>query len=477
MSPQQWFVFRGGKEEGPYTATQLKAMAASGAVKPTDQVRRGDAQTLRPASAVKGLFAEALPTTPSLPPASGPSAEVPAEALTKNRLLKYGVIGGGAFLAMILVCAGIGALVGKKPGGARDSLGDRKSSSGVVGTTELPDFSKVDYSHDFSADDYKTIPAGAKRHTHKQEIDDGSPSFMGKPKTDEGYIDASGKFVPHGKFVIWADESQTKKLREGLMLHGQVHGVMTDFIPSGKVKVTMPFVHDKRHGVAKTWHENGQLSAEEYYFEGKQHGVSKGWHQNGKPEFEGTWVDGKRHGPYRSWFKSGKPSRETHYRDGVLHGPFVSYSDDFSGFSGVVESAELDRGVYENGKPTGVWRFGFVSDTHKVYHVEADAGRWQGGTTEEIIAKMKYFMMERNPSVTMQFDPRAGIANCFADSPEDFIAVFGRPTSDTQDAEKAGAPAPLRARYRKWRYDLKNGSLHFRVQPTQDGKIFITTRR
>ncbi len=56
MAQQQWFVVRGGKETGPYSGTQLKDMAATGKLKPTDQVRRADVETARPASAIKGLF-------------------------------------------------------------------------------------------------------------------------------------------------------------------------------------------------------------------------------------------------------------------------------------------------------------------------------------------------------------------------------------------------------------------------------------
>jgi hypothetical protein len=38
MAGQTWFVVRGGKEEGPFTGTALKDMAASGKLLPTDQV-------------------------------------------------------------------------------------------------------------------------------------------------------------------------------------------------------------------------------------------------------------------------------------------------------------------------------------------------------------------------------------------------------------------------------------------------------
>ena len=55
----QWFVFDGSKEHGPFTAAQLKQMAASGAITPETLVRKGEGQQYVKASAVKGLFVTA----------------------------------------------------------------------------------------------------------------------------------------------------------------------------------------------------------------------------------------------------------------------------------------------------------------------------------------------------------------------------------------------------------------------------------
>jgi len=99
MSQQQWYVVRGGKEEGPHTETALKDMAASGKLKPTDVVRRADVETARPAGQIKGLFpgGDAPPPTP---PAGQPTAAAPS---SKKRLVIVGVIAGAVLLCGLAV--------------------------------------------------------------------------------------------------------------------------------------------------------------------------------------------------------------------------------------------------------------------------------------------------------------------------------------------------------------------------------------
>lgn len=56
----RWYVIRGEKERGPFSAKQLKDMAAKGYIRPTDlvNVRPHSRRTARPASSIEGLFPE-----------------------------------------------------------------------------------------------------------------------------------------------------------------------------------------------------------------------------------------------------------------------------------------------------------------------------------------------------------------------------------------------------------------------------------
>ena len=464
MAQQTWFVVRGGKETGPYSGTQLKDMAASGKLKPSDQVRRADVETARPASAIKGLFpapADATVKTAADSGSSQKSSEAPPPPPRIPR--KYLLIGGGAFaglLVMCLVCAGIGNLVGNRGGSGKQTDTKNPSNDASGGgsdpaKTEV-DFSKVDYGYDYTKDDYETVPVGAEKKTRKRIIDKGDPILQGKPETAEGYADSTGKFVYHGVSVAWFDVAEKTKLQEEKYLHGKVHGVMVRYSQSGSKVDEIPFVQGRRHGIAK------------------------GWFDNGDQEYEEAFIEGNRHGPARFWHKNGKPSIISFYRIGQPHGEYVSFSHKaWMGNDGkTYDPFELKRGRYENGKPVGQWKFGFISDIQRVYHVEVSDSKWTGGTMKEFVGRMQLYMLEKFPNHQLVFDPQSGVANSFADSPEAFFEVFGRPASDTQDIEKSSAPPNLRDKYRKWGYVLKNGSsMQLRVAPTQDGKILIKSGR
>ena len=460
MAQQTWFVVCGGQEVGPYNGTVLKEMASSGKLKPTDLVRRADVETARPASAIKGLFTP--PAEPNEPRASPspikrkePAGEPSAPAQRSRKYLFIGLTAFGGLMAMCLVCAGIGSLIEKR-GGPTDAKNAPRDTPDPSGSPDVgPDLSNVDYSYDFSKDDYETIPSGAKKETRKQVIDNGGPPLQGKPETAEGYVDSSGKFVRHGVSTAWYDKAETSKLQEEKYLHGKLHGVMTGYAPNGQKVFEFPFVH------------------------GKKHGIMKGWFDKGEQEYEIGFIDGQQHGPTRYWHKSGRTNYTATYQDGLRHGEYVSYADgSFKGYDGKNHDPfEFKHGTYQNGVPVGEWRFGYISDTRLGYFVEAKTGKWNGGSIRQFVARVQLYMLEKYPTHMLVFDPQGGVANAFADSPEAFFEVFGRPSSDALDPEKSSAPPNIREKYRKWRYDMKDGSMNFRVAPTQDRKILIRSGR
>lgn len=328
---------------------------------------------------------------------------------------------------------------------------------------EVPDFSKLDYSNDFSKTDYFSIPQGAKRH-----IETGS--FAGKTSTTEGYIDSDGVFVANGVITIWDDPAHKRKLREAHMLAGKLHGVLTVFYPNGSKGSQASMVSNEKHGQTKTWYESGQLQTEVPYYKNKQHGVSKRWHKDGQLAETKTWVDDQLNGPCDEWHPNGKKKEVSQYKNGLLHGWRQEWEED---------EAEASSGFFETGKPVGKHRFGYwyykyIDNTGRTaYHVEVDDQPWSGGTKVEFIAKMQYFMKRTRPNITLQFNPIQGIATCVADNPEAFFAFMGRPAQDVQDLSKRSAPLAIRDQYRIWTYNVQDATLRLRVQPTQDQTILI----
>ncbi len=71
----EWFIKRTDSEQGPLSAEELKQLALSGQIAPTDLVRRADMVDWKQASSVKGLFSEQSP--PPIPP-------LPASAATNS---------------------------------------------------------------------------------------------------------------------------------------------------------------------------------------------------------------------------------------------------------------------------------------------------------------------------------------------------------------------------------------------------------
>lgn len=483
---QDWFIIRDGKETGPFTAQQLKQMVVSGKLQPDDKVRRSDMKTAIRAGSIKGLFAsvEATATKSSPPP---PTATAPPDAkkgvTTKKPLIIGAAIGG----ACLLLCCGglgvIGTLLPKKQDTARKEAANKETGTGtpaprpeeakLIAEVEaqappLPEFPKSEYQYDYSKDDY-TVPAGAKKETRKRVITSGADGLAGKPETTEGYLDSSGKWVEHGTFTTWTDDSQTKKLREGKLLRGKLHGVMILYYPNGEKHWEKWFVQDKMHGLERWWHENNQLASSSPWVQNKYHGRRQGWYENGSLAYDETYVHGDRQGVHKKWWKDGRLSSIACWRKNVKNGKVWSQNED--GSLG-------ETGEWEDGRPKGKCRFAFIGPDKQPYYIEVSDDEWKGGTTAEFIARMSYFSMKDRPDLSFQFDPKLKIATYSSKADAEFFSRFGKPSQDVLDFEKApaGAPAFLREQYRVWSYNCRDGVLTLHVQPTQTGSLMVTAK-
>ena len=76
----QWYVQQDGQDSGPMTSRELKELAVSGRLRPTDRVRKEGMEKWVSAGNVKGL----LPARGAAAPAAQGSPPVPAEAVPSS---------------------------------------------------------------------------------------------------------------------------------------------------------------------------------------------------------------------------------------------------------------------------------------------------------------------------------------------------------------------------------------------------------
>lgn len=86
---QEWYYEDNGNREGPVTPAALRQLADAGRIRPDTRVWRQGMAQWAPAKAIKGLFADALPASPSSlpPPAAAPA---PRPALPSPQRVAHG---------------------------------------------------------------------------------------------------------------------------------------------------------------------------------------------------------------------------------------------------------------------------------------------------------------------------------------------------------------------------------------------------
>ncbi len=199
-APTPWYYARGGERHGPFTTAQLKQLAQTGELQPTDSVWKEGMPTWRPASDVKGLFSATQPKAKNGPPplptlaengsasseglaeSAGHSQAAPADrALKSGGLLgspmKLALI-GAAVAVPLLVVAAVGVFLAVRSGSATGTKADSQRAS----TSEARPKDK----------DREKGPAGgyaarAFKATGKQPPKDFKPS---PPSSTDDFLDA-----------------------------------------------------------------------------------------------------------------------------------------------------------------------------------------------------------------------------------------------------------------------------------------------
>ena len=420
---KQWYYVKDGKRVGPVNPDQLKQLAAAGQLRPSDKVTCDGMQGWAEASKVKGLMptnepppiprpkASPSPTVAALPAKTQPhipsnqttqavispektTHDGPQAANRKGRGKKIAL----AVIAVLVLLFAIGKLGGHKkntianPGTTPNVVPEEATqvAAGSASPITLPDFSKVDYSYDFSKDDYTTIPADAKRETRTHVIhDDQDASMNGKFAEEEGYVTPSGKFISHGTFKTWYDEAHAKKHYFARYLNDKLHGNVIVYHENGNKKFEFCVVNGEMHGLRRDWEENGQLTWEGYFLTGKKHGVCKEWTNGGKLECEATYVRGVKEGPYTEWYPDGNKKKEQFFVAGEREGFGISWYDN---------GQKLDQVVFRKGAFHGRYQSWFEDGTlqEELMYDNGDVVYTKGSSVAVFLRKLREICATHN---------------------------------------------------------------------------------
>ncbi len=131
----------------------------------------------------------------------------------------------------------------------------------------------------------------------------------------EGYVDADGNFVRHGKYQqFWENEQQKSEDR---YVHGIRNGKRTAWYDNGEMWSTGEVVNGREDGVWIVWYRNGMKAKESHFKKGAWHGLFTYWHPNGQKRSEVEFVMGKRQGKYIEWDEFGTVLKQFDYVDDV----------------------------------------------------------------------------------------------------------------------------------------------------------------
>lgn len=121
-------------------------------------------------------------------------------------------------------------------------------------------------------------------------------------------------------------DGRGRKMREGPMENGQMHGLWTWYYPDGHTKkYEVEIVHGVRHGAYRKYHENGTVAESAQIENGHIHGIFAEYHDNGKLRSETHYVHGKKQGQMMRYSDSGVRIAMVTFENDVEQGPFEEY--------------------------------------------------------------------------------------------------------------------------------------------------------
>jgi hypothetical protein len=312
----QWYIARDGQTFGPYTPEQVQELSRIQPFLPTDQMLRAGTQEWRPALLIDDLFAPPAPAPepepePVAPAPSSPSFSMdeslaPAPFRPRRNVeaegkmpvwFWLGPIGGAALLGILTVVIMFTgrsqpvAPVHREPQ-PRRPLQRPKAEPPPKPRVEVPP-APTDYS--VPKVDYTVGLEGAKISL---VVD--TPT-----RRAEGYVNAKGKTIYHGKSEVFFADSKKKQGEEWYAV-GDRHGPALAWDEDGTKKVEGQYFRGAKQGKWTTFRKDGTVVSEEMWFRGKKLGPSTLYHKNGQKARAVEYKNDRRTGPAKAWDDAGK---------------------------------------------------------------------------------------------------------------------------------------------------------------------------
>ena len=413
----EWFYTRDGKSRsGPVSTDQLRALARSGQLQPSDMVKRSDMPKWLSAAKVHGLFQESGPVLAHSMQAISPVGTTPADVPQPTSLEDPRSIEQQAPATDAQKSGFLGSLLN-----VWHSWSRRKKVLVVSGAVVLffmmfgkspkrnsaqpPKFSDSEYSFDFSTLDYSVPevdfsqgPSGQKLVRRRGPTD---PETKW-PVTESGF-EQNGSFVRHGQRTLWnsinrdTDLEGNQRFGEDFWFNGKLHGKQTAWHNGSRPKLESSFVAGLEHGKRTEWYPNGKKQAEFLIYKDQEHGPYKKWHENGQPAEEGIYKDKKQHGKRVIWDDAGRIKSEEYFIEGKLHGQQIEYHKNgkvfkqYTAIKGLAQGQYAEwhddgqkkalEGNYNNGRKDGEW-LGWHPTGEKALEGAFDADKWTGTQQE-----------------------------------------------------------------------------------------------
>lgn len=482
---QQWFVTRGAQQQGPLTPSQLKALVATGQLRPDDLIRRDDMPAPRAASTIKGLF-----PTSTVSPAAVVAPVEPLVVQPKKRLMKAALLIAGVAALLVLVIV----VTKNSEFDREDKLRKETKEAAERGTKSLERTSmelveKVKASDSSPASDTK--PAIGTPTPNKDRSD--AERTAAKPPVTkasdpplaeiEGTLTA--RYLPCVPGNVKRYEEEIYDDKGQSLLFTQSRETCGD---GGIIKVELTMKSPGVDPIQSTREERIRIY-DGFVEVGTVSGNEVSWRRfikiGAKPE-ENGWPDGQKTGSYHFVrFEAGK--KGPHER-AILEHRNLAFTNE-----GVVETLreivlERDGGILSemawlirDGKKRLMSQKKLISAANgagpsrpstessaALKDGDRAAGDWKGGTIAEFIVRMRDFSRQDWPNIRwLEFDPEIGKAQSFYRKEAEFIKRFGQPSQNVWDRKKAEAiRVPYNDRFRLWTYQCKDGTVMLHVAPT-----------